>query len=123
MSRFKLVVAGCGNMARTWLEYALKRSDVEVVGLVDVIEANARDTAAGYGLQVSILNDVETAIRQTGANLLFDITIPETHRHVVTTALEGRKAETDCSDNIKSTAMVFAAIESARRGEKIPISL
>ncbi|MGQ7885578.1 Gfo/Idh/MocA family protein [Paenibacillus sp. WC2504] len=36
---------------------------------------------------------------------------------------EGRKAETDCSDNLVSMAMVFAAIESAKRGEKIPISL
>ena len=33
--------------------------------------------------------------------------------------LEGRKAETDCTDNIKSMAMVFGAIESAKTGRKI----
>ncbi len=33
--------------------------------------------------------------------------------------IEGRKAETDCSDNIKSMAMVFGAIESAKTGKKI----
>lgn len=33
--------------------------------------------------------------------------------------LEGRKAETDCTDNIKSMAMVFGALESARTGKKI----
>lgn len=32
---------------------------------------------------------------------------------------EGRKAETDSSDNVLSMAMVFAAIESAARGEKV----
>lgn len=35
---------------------------------------------------------------------------------------EGRKAETDCTDNIKSMAMVFAALESSRRQEKVSIS-
>jgi hypothetical protein len=35
---------------------------------------------------------------------------------------EGRKAETDCSDNIKSMAMVFGAIESAKTGKKIMLN-
>jgi len=33
--------------------------------------------------------------------------------------LENRKAETDCGDNIKSMAMVFGALQSAREGRKI----
>ncbi len=33
--------------------------------------------------------------------------------------IEGRKAETDCSDNIKSMQMVFGAIQSSVKGEKI----
>jgi predicted dehydrogenase len=37
--------------------------------------------------------------------------------------IEGRKAETDCNDNIKSMAMVFGAIESSREGEKINIKI
>jgi predicted dehydrogenase len=36
--------------------------------------------------------------------------------------IEGRKAETDSSDNLHSMAMVFGAIESAKRGEKVLIS-
>ena len=32
---------------------------------------------------------------------------------------EGRPAETDCADNIKSMAMVFGALESARTGRKV----
>jgi predicted dehydrogenase len=36
--------------------------------------------------------------------------------------IEGRKAETDCTDNLNSMAMVFGAIESAKRGEKVQIS-
>ena len=36
---------------------------------------------------------------------------------------EGRKAETDCADNIHSLAMVLAAIESARTGQRIQIDV
>jgi hypothetical protein len=35
----------------------------------------------------------------------------------------GTKPGTDCEDNIKSVAMMFGAVESARRGEKIPIKV
>lgn len=34
---------------------------------------------------------------------------------------QGRRAETDCTDNIKSMAMVFGAIQSAREGRKVSI--
>lgn len=33
--------------------------------------------------------------------------------------IEGRKAETDCTDNIKSISMVFAALESSENGKKV----
>jgi predicted dehydrogenase len=58
-----------------------------------------------------------------------DLTVPITpmpvtsHRAVmhefVAAINEGRKPETDCTDNIKSLAMVLAAVESARCGERV----
>jgi len=33
----------------------------------------------------------------------------------------GRKPQTECHDNIKSLAMVFAAIESNRKGRRVPV--
>ncbi len=33
----------------------------------------------------------------------------------------GRKPQTECRDNIMSLAMVFAAIESARKGRRVPV--
>ncbi|HEY1215761.1 MAG TPA: Gfo/Idh/MocA family oxidoreductase, partial [Bryobacteraceae bacterium] len=36
--------------------------------------------------------------------------------------LDGRRAETDCRDNIKSMAMVLGALESAKSGQKIELS-
>lgn len=34
---------------------------------------------------------------------------------------EGRRAETDCRDNIKSMAMVLGAIDSAKLGQKVDL--
>ena len=34
---------------------------------------------------------------------------------------EGRKAETDCEDNIQSMKMVFGAIESSKHAKKITL--
>jgi predicted dehydrogenase len=33
----------------------------------------------------------------------------------------GKKPQTECHDNIKSLAMVFAAIESSRKGKRVPV--
>jgi hypothetical protein len=33
----------------------------------------------------------------------------------------GKKPQTECHDNIKSLAMVFAVIESSKLGKRIPI--
>lgn len=42
-------------------------------------------------------------------------------REFVAALREGRKPETDCQDNIKSLAMVLAAVESAKSGKKVPV--
>ena len=33
----------------------------------------------------------------------------------------GKTPQTECHDNIKSLAMVFAAIESSRKGRRVPV--
>ena len=37
--------------------------------------------------------------------------------------MQGKKPETICSDNIKSLAMVLAAVESSEKGARVPINL
>jgi len=86
---FKIVLAGCGAMAHTWVEYALERQDAEIVALVDLNETTARALAERHGLeQVGIFSDVSQAIRATGANLVFDVTAPQAHERVTRAALE-----------------------------------
>ena len=88
MDYFRIAVTGCGGMANTWVKYALERQDAEIVALVDINEENARAFARRYRLNCGIYREIGEAIRMSGANLVFDVTIPEAHHYVVTTALE-----------------------------------
>lgn len=88
MKRYQVAVAGCGGMARTWVEYALGREDAEIVALVDINPEAAQAMARQYGLSCGTYADLAQAIAASGANVVFDATIPATHHRIATTALE-----------------------------------
>lgn len=87
MSKHKIVVVGCGGMSNTWFDYAHERTDAEIVGLVDVRIESATAMAEKRGLTAPCFDNLADALRLTDANLVCDVTIPESHREVVTTAL------------------------------------
>src|SRR5665647_2654402 len=88
MKKHRVVVAGCGGMSNTWLDYAALHEEIEIVGLVDIYEASAKAMAAKRGLQVPTFTELAQAITATNANLVFDVTIPESHKLIVSTALK-----------------------------------
>ncbi len=88
MKRFKIALAGCGSMANQWVAYALTRDDTEIVALIDIVEENAKAMAERHGLSCGIYSDIAEGIGKSGANLVFDVTIPDAHKQIVTTALE-----------------------------------
>ncbi|MGF7050584.1 putative dehydrogenase [Paenibacillus sp. DS2015] len=85
---FKLVQVGCGNMAKRWVKYAMTRSDIEIVALVDINISAAESMAKELGIDCLCCVDMEQAIRTTGADLVFDVTIPEVHKRIVMKAVE-----------------------------------
>jgi predicted dehydrogenase len=88
MATHKVIVTGCGGMSNTWLDDIAQRENAEIVGLVDIFIESAKKMAERRGLQVPVFSDLSEALAQTDANLVIDVTIPESHRQVVTTALE-----------------------------------
>jgi len=88
MSRFQIAVVGCGGMSNTWVQYALERQDAEIVALVDMVETNARAMAERHRLQAGIYTDLNQALAETGANLVFDVTVPSAHEKVCTAAMK-----------------------------------
>ena len=87
-AKYQVVVAGCGGMANKWVDYALGRKDTEIVGLVDIKQEFAQAMAERKGLSCPTFTSLQTALVQTGANLVFDITIPSSHYSIASTALE-----------------------------------
>ncbi|MBB6734767.1 Gfo/Idh/MocA family protein [Cohnella zeiphila] len=88
MEKFKVVSAGCGTIANEWMKNALSRTDMEIVALADIRKEAADSLAERYGLTCPTFTDVATAIAQTGADVVFDLTIPASHFSVCTTALK-----------------------------------
>ncbi|CAM3637153.1 Gfo/Idh/MocA family protein [Marinicrinis lubricantis] len=87
MMKYHIIVAGCGNMANRWVKEALRRPDAQIVGFVDIKLENAQAMAERYGLACGTYTDIEIALKETKANLVFDITIPASHFGICSTAL------------------------------------
>jgi len=88
MSRYNVIIAGCGNMAHVWADYALTRDDTTIVGLVDIYIEAAAKFAEQKQLDCPIFTDIEEAIKSTDANLVFDITIPASHYTIASKAMK-----------------------------------
>jgi predicted dehydrogenase len=86
--KYRIVVAGCGNMANTWVKHALEREDTEIAALVDLKLEFAQSMAERHGITCGLFTDVGQAIVESGANLVFDITIPASRFDVSKTALQ-----------------------------------
>ncbi|SDL20589.1 Predicted dehydrogenase [Paenibacillus sp. OK060] len=129
---YRVVVAGCGAMSNTWVDYAMQRPDTEIVGLVDLYEQTAVALAARHGLSCPTFTDISEAIRATDANIVFDVTIPASHHGIAMTALQqgchvfGEKplAESfsDCEDIVQTarrTGNIQAVMQNRRFDPRI----
>ena len=86
--RFRVLIAGCGEMAKTWVAYAASREDTEIVALVDPDAKNAEAMRVRHNLACPTSGDLNAALKTSGANLVFDVTPPAAHEGVVLAALQ-----------------------------------
>lgn len=89
VSVYRIAVAGCGGMSNQWIDYAMARPDAEIVALIDISLNAAEAMKAKKGLACPTFTDLADAIAQTGANVVFDVTIPASHFEIAKTALLG----------------------------------
>lgn len=84
----RAVLVGCGGISRTWLHAIVQRDDVEITGLVDLVPEMAEARQQEFQLaHVPIGTDLGRMIQETGAQAVFDCTVPSAHPHVTITAL------------------------------------
>lgn len=115
MKKFKIALAGCGGMSKHWVDYALSREDSEIVALIDCKEENAKALAEKNGLSCPVFADLREAIKATGANLVFDVTVPSSHKDIVTTALEAGccvLGEKPMAESLEEAELMVKAAES-----------
>lgn len=84
----RIAVAGCGSMARKWVEYTLDRQDCQIVALVDVYPDSARKMAEDFHIECPVFSDLLEAINETHPNLVYDITPPDFHYSVSSLAMQ-----------------------------------
>ncbi|NIK68732.1 Gfo/Idh/MocA family oxidoreductase [Paenibacillus sp. BK720] len=129
---YKVVVAGCGGMSNIWIDTAIERDDTEIVALVDIKLEFAEKMREKKSLSCPTFTDLAEAIQQTGANLVFDVTIPASHHRIASTAMQlgcnifGEKplAETaeECKDLIRiaeETGKSHAVMQNRRFDPRI----
>jgi predicted dehydrogenase len=106
-------------MSKEWIRVALSIPNLELVGLVDILEQNAKTRAAEFGLEnVKIGSNLGQMLEVTKPNLVFDCSVPEAHYGV---ALEAFKyganvlAEKPLADSLtRAIEMVNTAKASNR---------
>ncbi len=113
----RAVLAGCGNISRTWLSAAREIPGLELAGLVDLQEDVARRRAAEFGLGGAAIGaDLAVMLARTRPDLVFDCTIPEAHAGVALAALGHGchvLSEKPLADTLANAREVVAAAEAA----------
>ena len=85
----QIIIVGCGSMSRGWVRSVKSAQAARLVGLVDLNRAAAVKLAADTELDESIVFDsVKEAVEKTGADVVFDVTVPAAHAGVSSEALE-----------------------------------
>jgi predicted dehydrogenase len=90
MKQFRIIMAGCGDIAYRWLDHITKRDDCEIIAIAEKNPARAENYCQRYNLtpRPKIYNSVEEALANEQGNLLIDLTYVTVHHDIVTTALK-----------------------------------
>jgi len=83
----EVVIVGAGGMGAAWLDTVMRRTDLRVAAIADIVPAAARAAASARDLDIPCVSTVGEALAEVQADLLINVTIPEAHLEVCATAL------------------------------------
>ncbi|MGI6367794.1 MAG: Gfo/Idh/MocA family protein [Anaerolineae bacterium] len=87
--KLRAVMVGCGGITQAWFTPLQEIPEVEIVGLVDLLEENALARQAQYGLQGALIgSDLGEMLERTRPDVVFNCTIPEAHAPLTIQALQ-----------------------------------
>ncbi len=116
-TKVRAVLVGAGSMSGAWLRAASEIADLEIVGVVDIIEEAARRRATEYDLQQAVIgSDLASVLARTTPDAVFNCTIPEAHTDVTLTALKHGchvLSEKPLADTMEHARAMIAAAHDA----------
>ena len=117
--KYNAVVAGCGGMSGAWLGSKATKKNARMVGFMDISIEAAQKRADEFGVKGAVVGtDLKKIIKETGAEVLIDCSIPEAHYENTMTALKmglhvvGEKPMADTMPHAKA---MLAAAKKAKR--------
>lgn len=132
-NQLKVILAGCGSISRAWLRPATNHPGLQFVGLVDINLDNAHQVQEEFQLnQARVGDDLSRMIAETGADIVFDCTVPEAHTAITIEALQhgchvlGEKPMADTMDKAarmleaaRASGKIYAVIQNRRYVDSI----
>ena len=88
MTALRAVLVGCGGMGNNWTRLLLPRSDIRIVGLVDVLPQAAKALGSRQGLDVPAFQSLDSALDALDVDVVLDTSIPETRRQIAGHSLQ-----------------------------------
>ena len=83
----KAILVGLGGRGITWLEALREHPKYETVAYVEPVEQRLNEVGEKYGISRDRLyTDLNSALRESGADVVIDVTPPQVHEAVVTKA-------------------------------------
>lgn len=129
----KVVFAGCGGITGAWMKAIGGFDDVEVVGLCDLDSSRIEEFAETHTISNAVKGtDLRKVIEDSGADTVFDCTVPAAHKQVTLTALSagcdvlGEKPMAESLDDAREmvakageTGKTYAVIQNRRYNPEI----
>lgn len=82
----RVILVGAGGMGRVWLATIVANADVELVGVVDLDLATARQSADPAGFRhVPVATSLDVLAAHHNVQAVINVTVPEEPLHPTTT--------------------------------------
>ncbi len=115
----RVVLVGCGGISNAWLGSESVQNRVDIIGLVDIRPEAAQAQAQKYGYANAVTGaDLDSVLRETRPDVVFDCSVPESHCPVTLAALKHGchvMGEKPMSDTMPNARRMAAAAQKAGR--------
>ena len=117
--KFKALLVGAGGMGRAWAKNLRDCQQVHTVGWVDVKRGLAAEAIQTLQLEgVEPFNNFARALKQTKADFVVDVTVPEAHATITIESLRFGLpvlGEKPMADSMAQARRMVAASEKSRK--------